>query len=69
VALSPCRQSERAAYSPFVALRVQNAKSGMHLKNAVAKAICEEIVFGIHCNPRARRQDGSEVVFGKFAVR
>jgi hypothetical protein len=41
----------------------------MHLKNAVAKAICEEIVFGIHCNRRARRQDGSEVVFGKFAVR
>jgi hypothetical protein len=59
----------RAAYSPFITPRVQNAKSGMHLKNAVAKAIREEIVFGIHCNRRARRQDGSEVVFGKFAVR
>jgi hypothetical protein len=28
----------------------------------------KKILFGIHCNRGARRQDGSMLAFGKFAV-
>jgi hypothetical protein len=33
------------------------------------KGMYQEIFFGIHCNRRARRQDGPALVIGNIAVR